>query len=280
MSEKNEVAEKPKQSFSVALSESLNEVRGALPKELNTERFVQNAVALLNENTTLADFAKQYGTGQIKQGLMKGAFLGLDALNSEFYLIPYKNVLSFMVDYRGNVKLAKKYSIRPIKDIYAKVVRDGDLFEESIVNGNPLINFKPKAFNNAKIIGAFAVCLFADGGMMYDTMSIEDLENTRSASRAKDSPAWKKFTAEMYKKTVLHRLCKHIELEFDQPDQKKYFEEDSEIETDQQKIVQEEIKQNENSEEFEIPQEEEQEIETIENPVMAEEEIDLPEFMK
>ena len=112
MSGKNEVAEKPKQSFSLALSESLNEVRGALPKELNTERFVQNAVALLNENTTLADFAKQYGTGQIKQGLMKGAFLGLDALNSEFYLIPYKNVLSFMVDYRGNVKLAKKYSIR------------------------------------------------------------------------------------------------------------------------------------------------------------------------
>ena len=78
----------------------------------------------------------------------------------------------------------------------------------------------------------------------------------------------------------LHRLCKHIELEFDQPDQKKYFEEDAEIETDQQKIAQEEIKQNENSEEFEIPQEEEQEIETVENPVMADQEIDLPEFMK
>jgi recombination protein RecT len=275
--QKNEVAEKPKQqSFSVALSESLESARGALPQGFNSERYVQNAVALLNENTTLADFAKQYGTGQIIQGLRRGAFLGIDALNKEFYLIPYKNVLNFMVDYRGHVKLAKKYSIRPIKEIYAKIVREGDLFEESIVNGNPLINFKPKSFNNGKISGAFAVCQFTDGGMDYDTMSLEDLENTRKQSKASNSPAWLKFTAEMYKKTVLHRLCKHIEIEFEQPGQKQIFEEDCAIETDQQKIAHAEIKENENTEDFEIPQEEE--IETVENPKMADD--NMPDFMK
>jgi hypothetical protein len=35
----------------------------------------------------------------------------------------------------------------------------------------------------------------------------------------------------MYKKTVLHRLCKMIELEFDNPNQNKLFGEDMEIET-------------------------------------------------
>ena len=100
----NEVAKKD--SFSEQLTTSLTVVKDALPKELNIQRFVQNAVALLNDNQTLMDFAKKHGTMQIKQGLMKSAYLGLDAINKECYLIPYGNQLNFMIDYRGNVKLA------------------------------------------------------------------------------------------------------------------------------------------------------------------------------
>lgn len=244
----NEIVKKD--SFSEQLTTSLTVVKDALPKELNIQRFVQNAVALLNDNQTLTDFAKKHGTSQIKQGLMKSAYLGLDAINKECYLIPYGNQLNFMIDYRGNVKLAKKYSIRPIKDIYAKIVREGDDFNERVMGGEPTIYFNPKPFNDGKIIGAFAVCLFKDGGMVYDTMSLQELENTRSASKAKNSPAWQKFTGEMYKKTVLHRLCKHIELEFDNPEQTTLFREDVEIETDTQKLVENEIETFGNSEDF------------------------------
>lgn len=239
-----------KDSFSEQLTTSLTVVKDALPKELNIQRFVQNAVALLNDNQTLMEFAKKHGTSQIKQGLMKSAYLGLDAINKECYLIPYGNQLNFMIDYRGNVKLAKKYSIRPIKDIYAKIVREGDDFNERVMGGEPTIYFNPKPFNDGKIIGAFAVCLFKDGGMVFDTMSVKELENTRSASKAKNSPAWQKFTGEMYKKTVLHRLCKHIELEFDNPEQTTLFREDVEIETDTAKVVENEIETFGNSEDF------------------------------
>jgi hypothetical protein len=54
----------------------------------------------------------------------------------------------------------------------------------------------------------------------------------------------------MYKKTVLHRLCKHIELEFDNPEQTTLFREDVEIETDTQKLVENEIEVFGNSEDF------------------------------
>ena len=246
----NELANR--ESFSTQLSTSLIDVKEALPKDLSIPRFVQNAVALLNDNPTLTQFAQKYGTTQIKQGLMKAAYLGLDFINKECYLIPFANQISFMIDYRGNIKLAKKYSIIPIKDIYAKIVREGDNFEEKIVNGEPTIDFTPKPFNDGKIIGAFAVCLYKDGGMVYDTMSIKDLENTRSASKSKNSPAWQKFTGEMYKKTVLHRLCKHIELEFDTPQQSELFVEDVAIETDTQKLVEREIEENANAVEFEF----------------------------
>ena len=220
------VAEK-KETFSVMLTNSLTEVEEGLPKDFNKTRFVQNALSLLNENETLSTFAKTHGPTQIKMGLLKGAFLGLDFYSKEAYLIPYGSKLQFMPSYRGCVKLAQKYSIRPIKDIYAKVVRKGDEFQESIVSGQPTIDFKPLPFNDGDIIGAFAVCEYQDGGMQYDVMSLKDLENTRKASKMKNGPAWSQYLSEMYKKTVLHRLCKHIQLEMDSPEQYKYFNEDN-----------------------------------------------------
>ena len=244
MAAKNEVA--TQKTFSVALTEKLDSVSEALPKDFNKARFVQNALARVNDNRNIA----KYGQAKIMTGLLKGAYLGLDFYSKECYLVPYGEQLNYQTDYRGAKKLAKKYSIRPIKDIYAKLVRDGDEFEEVIVNGEQGINFKPKPFNDGKIIGAFAVCLFEDGGMQYDTMSLSDLENTRKQSKASNSPAWKNFTGEMYKKTVLHRLCKHIELDFENPTQRNAFMSDMEIETDTEKIVEAEIANNANQIEF------------------------------
>ena len=229
---KNEVAENKQPSFSVALRETLEENSAALPKDFNTARFVQNAVAVLNDNETLRDYAKANGTAQIKQCMLKGAFLGLDFMSSEAYLVPFGSTLNFMTSYKGAEKLIKKYAQRPVKSMYAKLVRQGDDFEEVIVGGEQTINFKPLPFNNNPVLGAFAVCLFEDGGIQYETMSLEDLEKTRSCSKAKNSPAWTKFTGEMYKKTVLHRLCKHITIDFDNPTQAEAFYEGSEIETE------------------------------------------------
>lgn len=232
---KNEIAEKPKQTFSEMLTTSLNEVEEALPSTFNKTRFVQNAVALLNDNDTLKEYASKYGTGQIKLGLMKGAYLDLDFCQSEAYLIPYGKTLQFMPSYRGNVKTVKKYSIRPVLDVYAKLIREGDDFQETIVDGRPSITFKPKPLNEGKIVGAFAVCLFQDGGMVYDVMTLTELEQTRKASKMAGGVTWKNYTGEMYKKTVLHRLCKHIQIDFDNPKQMEYFNEDNKAEFEVEK---------------------------------------------
>ena len=269
MAENTAVAEK--KTFSLALTEKLDSVSEALPKDFNKARFVQNALALINDNPSL----QKYSQSQLTAGLLKGAYLGLDFYSKECYLVPYGNQLNYQTDYRGAKKLAKKYSIRPIKDIYAKLVREGDSFEEKIVSGEQTFDFKPLPFNDGKIIGAFAVCLYADGGMQYDTMSLADLENTRKASKASNSPAWKNFTGEMYKKTVLHRLCKHIELDFENPTQQNMFLSGMEIETDQQKIAENEIAENANSVDF-------PEDVVVESKVVEESDgqVTMPEFMQ
>ena len=273
MAENTQVAEKKENNsnLSIVLADKLDSVADALPKDFNKARFVQNALALVNENPNIA----KYGQQKIMAGLLKGAYLGLDFYSKECYLVPYGNDLNYQTDYRGAKKLAKKYSIRPIKDIYAKLVHEGDLFEEKIIGGEQSFDFKPKPFNDGKIIGAFAVVLYMDGGMAYDTMSLADLENTRKASKASNSPAWKNFTGEMYKKTVLHRLCKHIELDFENPTQQNMFLSGMEIETDQQKIAENEIAENANSVDF-------PEDVVVESKVVEESDgqVTMPEFMQ
>lgn len=204
----NEVAIK----FSTQLTDKLVSVESALPKDFNRERFVQNCIAVMNENPGLA----KINASQVIQGLCKGAYLGLDFMNRECYLIPYGNSVQFQTDYKGEVKFTKKYSIRKIKDIYAKVVREQDEFTEEIIDGKPSIDFKPLPFNDGDIIGAFAVVLYQDGGMAYEVMSVKDINSVRqNYSKASQSKAWKNSFDEMCKKTVLRRLCKHIETDFE-----------------------------------------------------------------
>ena len=53
MAETTQVANQEPQTFSVALTEKLNSVAEALPKDFNKARFVQNALALVNDNPQL-----------------------------------------------------------------------------------------------------------------------------------------------------------------------------------------------------------------------------------
>lgn len=245
----NEVTTKQPQ-FTDLLRNELIAQSSALPRDVNIERFVQNGKALLNGNDTLFKFAKQYGTSQIISGMMRGAYLGLDFMNSEAYLIPYGSTLNFMPSYKGMIKLCIKYSSRPINTIYAKIVHEGDEFSEEIVNGQPSVTFRPKPFNNAPMIGCFAVCLYKDGGMIYEVMSKADVEQCKRSSKNKNGPAWN-FYSEMAKKTVLRRLAKSIPLDMDDK-LADAMNAGLEIETDPKVLADREIAENGNTEELVI----------------------------
>ncbi|NEZ80361.1 recombinase [Clostridium botulinum] len=219
----------------------------ALPQGFNKTRFLQNCMTVLQDTRNI----EKCNSTSVARTMLKGAFLGLDFFNKECYAIPYndyktgKCYLEFQTDYKGERKLMKQYSVRPIRDIYAKVVREGDEFEEIIDKGIPTINFKPKPFSNEKIIGVFAVALFEDGGLLYETMSAEDVEKIKVGFAKKDregkySKAWTTTPEEMHKKTVIRRLRKSVELQFDSIEQQKTYEEASEFEVKKDEEVKEE----------------------------------------
>lgn len=200
----------------------------ALPQNMNRQRFILNCITVVQDN--IKDFSG-IAPETVAVTLAKGAYLGLDFFNRECYAIPYGGKVQFQTDYKGEIKLCKKYSRNAIKDIYAKLVKKGDFFEEVIENGQQFVNFKPVPFSSEPVIGAFAVVLFKDGSMMYDTMSVEEIEKTRNTySKAKNSQAWKESPGEMQKKTVLRRLCKLIDLDFDNIEQARAFDEGAGVE--------------------------------------------------
>ena len=214
--------------FSEQLTDKLTEVAEALPKDFNKTRFAQNCVAMMNEKPELAKHP-----AQAMACMLKGAYLGLDYMQGEAYLIPYGNTIQFQTSYKGEVKFVKRYSIRPILDIYAKVIRNGDKFKESIVNGQQGFIFEPIPFSNEPIIGVFAVVLYRDGGVEYETMTTEEINQTRNTySKASNSKAWKESWSEMARKTVLRRLCKHIECDFETVEAMKAWDEGGDLDKD------------------------------------------------
>lgn len=221
-------------SIQAGLLKQLTDNQKALPQGFNKDRFILNCMTVIQDmlrDSKKKDQLSKVDVTTIPTCLAKGAFLGLDFFNGECYAIPYGGEMKFQTDYKGEIKLCKRYSKNKIKDIYAKVVREGDFFEESVDAGVQNVVYKPVPFSNKPLIGAFAIVVFKDGSMMYDTMGKEEIENVRKTySKAQNSQAWVSSTGEMYKKTVLRRLCKLIDLDFDNIEQMLAYEDGGDAE--------------------------------------------------
>lgn len=235
----NEIVLNPKKELieKVAgnLEAMLKEKMGAFPEGFNQTRFLQNCLAVLADTKDI----EKCSAISVVRCLIKGAFLNLDFFRKECYVIVYnENVgtkdapkwiksAQFQTDVKGEVKLAKKYG-KNIKDVYAKIVREGDVLEVGVDRGLQYVNFAPKAFNDAAIQGVFAVVYLNDGSMRVETMSVKDVNDVRQGySKSADGPSWIKSWAEMAKAKVVRRACKTVDLHFENQEQQRAYEEGS-----------------------------------------------------
>ncbi len=225
------------------LAALLKEKADALPKGFNETRFLQNCLTVCNDVNNI----EQCTPVSIARALIRGAFLDLDFFQKECYIIVYNNPskgikeANFQTDYKGEIKLAHKYCQRPLKDLYAKLVRKGDKFEAFIKEGKPIVNFEPLPFNDDEVIGAFAVATFENGSTLYEVMSKKELVKTRDdyakkSTEGKFSPAWNKSEGEMFKKIPLRRVTKLIDKNFDNVEQAEAYEASTAIDVEAEEV--------------------------------------------
>lgn len=213
--EKKELTYQDKVKLAVNFIDKAKESwKEVLPKICTPERFAMVALSCLKGNRKLLDaIATKEGQISLVQALKTCAELGIEPDNRRAYLIPYKDEVNLIIDYKGIVELAMRSNF--VSNIYADKVCDNDEFEYNIGKiETHKINFREP---RGEPYAYYATVTFKDGSKRYEVMSKAEIDEIK-----KRSSAWKNFERkgimcpwntdydEMAKKTVFKRLAKWI----------------------------------------------------------------------
>ena len=148
----------------------------------------------------------------ISMALLDMVIQGLSPAKNQCYFVPYGNQLTLMRSYMGTVAAAKRFG--NIKDVFAQVVYEGDLFKYEIIpaTGGKIVRKHDQELANVKkdkIVAAYATVITNDGETLQEIMTWEEVVAAWNMGSGQ-SKAHKQFPQEMAKKTVINRICKMV----------------------------------------------------------------------
>ncbi len=193
---------------------SQESVRGQIdmvrPKHLTIDRITRIMMTSVQRTPKLLECTQ----ASLMGAMLTCTQLGLepDSVSGRAYLIPYNDQCTLIIGYKGLMELARRSG--QILTLEARIVNKGDEF--SFAYGtSPYIKHVPPPFlmvtgEKKQSIGAYAVANFKDGGVQFEVMSYDEIEEIRSRSQAAQRGPWVTDWAEMARKTVMRRLCKYL----------------------------------------------------------------------
>lgn len=130
---------------------------------------------------------------------------------------------SLIVEYTGLMELVRRSG--EIANFVARVVHENEHFEHNfdLESGETLKHTPCYDGNPGEMRLAYAVCHFKDGQKQVEVMRRDQIERIRRASKYSDSGPWADHTEEMWRKTVIRRICKYLPLT---PEAQKVFAHD------------------------------------------------------
>ena len=185
-----------------------------LPKVCTPERFARVALTCIKKDAKLRDAIQTpEGRTSLAGAFMKCAELGIEPDGRRAYLIPYKNDVQLIIDYKGIAELAMRSGF--VANIHADKVCDNDEFEYNIgtIEKHRIDFKKPRG----EAYAYYAIVTFKDGTKKTEVMSREEVDAIKERSSAwgawlkwKKVCPWNTDYDEMAKKTVFKRLAKWI----------------------------------------------------------------------
>jgi len=207
--------QEPKQDLALAFIEQIkNGWDNVLPTVCTPDRFARVALTCIKKDgKLLAAINTKEGRASIAAAFMKCAELGIEPDGRRAYLIPYKNDVQLIIDYKGIAELAMRSGF--VSNIHADKVCENDDFEYNIgtIEKHKIDFRKPRG--NA--YAYYAIVTFKDGTKKCEVMNKEEIDAIKERSSAwkawlkykKECP-WNTDYDEMAKKTVFKRLSKWI----------------------------------------------------------------------
>lgn len=200
------VEKKPKTIFDV-IQAGAKQFATALPKHINTDRFVRIAITTIRQNPKLAQCSQESLLG----ALMVSAQLGLEpGTLGQCYLIPYGRECQFQIGYKGMIELLRRSG--QLKDIYAYSVYENDDFEITYGLDRNLIH-KPNLANKGDFLGCYCVAILKDDTRAFEYMTKEEIEaHAKKFSKTFGNGPWKTDFEAMAHKTVVKKMLKWLPL--------------------------------------------------------------------
>ena len=240
MASKNELRIQDQKSLSNYFVSALDSTAN-LPEGTDKQRLALNFVSLLQDKPEI----QKFGAEVLAPMVVRSAKDNLDVLNQEVYIYEgFGGKLTYTPSYKGLRKMAIQKSVKPIKDITAKLIYEGDELDEDFINGEAHLRYKSNFMKRGAWMGVFCICTFMDGTEIYEIMNMDEINAIKAKSR--NSGAWKDFPGEMAKKSCIRRLCKQITLDFSDKEQADSFAGTDELIDDPQEQAVKDVTENAN----------------------------------
>jgi len=182
----------------------------ALPKHLNGDRMLRLFMTCIATEPKLLQCTQASLVGS----MMQLSQLGLEpGLLGQAYLLAFRNnrkntmEAQIIPGYKGLLKLARNSG--QISTVNARAVYTKDDFEYSFGLVDKLHHIPTEEpVTPADLTHAYAVVKMKDGGVQWEVMNRREILAVKAGSRAAKDGPWVTHEAEMWKKTVLRRICK------------------------------------------------------------------------
>lgn len=149
----------------------------------------------------------------LRRELSKCAADGLVPDAKEAVILPYKGEANYQPMVHGVIKRMKE--LGGVHSIVCECVYEKDAFSVDLADLESLKHdTDPFSADRGALKGAYVIFRDADNKVMHrEVMSASELAKVRQASKSPNSPAWRVWETEMYRKAVLRRGSKYITID-------------------------------------------------------------------
>lgn len=202
-------ATNPVAVFAKGLDAYAPRLQQSLPAHLPSEKFIRSAKMAVQRMPSLTKCSR----ASLYMAIEDAAKDGLILDGREAAIIPFKNEAVYIPMTAGLLKLVRNSG--QLKTITAHVVYENDTFHWIQGDDERIEHMPLFPGDRGKPIAVYAIAHLKDGGVAREFMTVEEVEQVRSISRARDGSAWKNWWGEMAKKSVIRRLSKRLPLSTD-----------------------------------------------------------------
>jgi recombination protein RecT len=187
----------------------------ALPSNVSPEAFKNAAIVAVQDNPAIL----QCEEASVMKAIRTIAAAGLVPDGREAAIVPFKGKAQAMPMVFGLIKSARRSG--DVTDIRAHIVYQNELDQgmfEYVVGDEETLVHRPILFGEkGEAVATYAIAKLKDGTIVREFMDKEQIEKVRKSSpqqRGKANPSgiWQDWTDEMWKKSVIRRLCKRLDL--------------------------------------------------------------------